>query len=159
MIEAINASIANAQVVRAVAEESASSQSLSANPVRIQKAGVTAPYLSPHVRLAPNTKPIFVVRDIDTGAQIKQFPTEAQIRAYQKAGEARAQAQAAAGGGEVKQVSREQAMQMVESSVQYKEERAAVQYDAEVSIPGAKSEAASSYDAPAPVKSTFDQQA
>ncbi len=138
MIEAINASISNAPVVRAIAEEVSTSQS--ANPVRIQKAAVSAPYLSPHVRLAPNTKPVFVVRDVETGTQIKQFPTEAQIRAYQKAGEARAQMQAQPADGEAKTITPEQARVMVETSVQYKEERAAVKYDAQISTPGAKSE-------------------
>ncbi len=156
MIEAVNASISNAQVARVIAEESTSSQSLAANPVRVQKAGVSAPYLSPHVRLAPNTKPIFVVRDVDTGAQIKQFPTEAQIRAYQKAGQARAEAQAASSGTEnVKQITPEQAKAMVENSVQYKQERAAVQYDTDYAVPA---DSAESYT-PTPVKSTFSQQA
>lgn len=151
MIEAINASISNAPVVRAIAEEVSTSQSV--NPVRIQKAAVTAPYLSPHVRLSPNAKPVFVVRDVETGTQIKQFPTEAQIRAYQKAGEARAQIQAQSSQGEVKSITPEQARIMIETSVQYKEERAAVKYDTQVSVPGAKDE---SYEQAAPV---VDQQA
>ena len=155
MIEAVNASISNAQVARVIAEESTSSQSLAANPMRTQKAAIVAPYLSPHVRLAPDTKPIFVVRDTDTGAQLRQFPTEAQIRAYQKAGQARAEAQAAAGGEKAKTISPEQARAMVESSVQYKEERAAVQFDTDYAIPSELPE--SSY-LPA-VKSTFSQQA
>lgn len=140
MIEAINASISTAApAVRAIAEEVATSQS--ANPVRVQKAAIVAPYLSPHVRLSPNTKPIFVVRDVETGSQIKQFPTEAQIRAYQKAGEARAQSQPQSVDGQEKSISPEQAKLMIETSVQYKEERAAVKYDSEVAVPGAKSEA------------------
>lgn len=154
MIEAINASISNAQVARVIAEESTSSQSLSANPERTQKAAIAAPYLSPHVRLSPNSKPIFVVRDTDTGAQLKQFPTEAQIRAYQKAGQARAEAQAVAGGTEARTISPEQAKLMVESSVQYKEERAAVQFDTDYAIPSDNSEAY----LPA-AKSTFSAQA
>ncbi len=150
MIEAINASISNAPVVRAIAAEVSTSQS--ANPVRIQKAAVTAPYLSPHVRLSPNAKPVFVVRDVETGTQIKQFPSEAQIRAYQKAGEVKAQVQAQLTGGEAKTVTPEQARIMVETSVQYKEERAAVKYDSQ-SVPGAKSE---SFEQSAPA---VDQQA
>ncbi|PZP57126.1 MAG: hypothetical protein DI586_01495 [Micavibrio aeruginosavorus] len=152
MIEAINASISNAPIVRAIAEEVSTSQSV--NPVRIQKAAVTAPYLSPHVRLSPNAKPVFVVRDVETGTQIKQFPTEAQIRAYQKAGEARSQVQAQSSQGEVKTITPEQARIMIETSVQYKEERAAVKYDTQVSVPGAKDE---SYEQAAPA--TFNEQA
>jgi hypothetical protein len=134
MIEAVNASISNAQALRQVAEDA--TRSTASNPVRAQKASVTAPYLSPHVRLAPNTKPIFVVRDLETGAQIKQFPTEAQIRAYQKAGEAREQMQAEGQSSEQKTITPEQARLMIKSSVEYKEERAAVRYKQEVAIPG-----------------------
>ena len=150
MIEAINASISTAApVMRAIAEEVSTSQT--ANPVRVQKAAIAAPYLSPHVRLAPDTKPIFVVRDVETGAQLKQFPTEAQIRAYQKAGQARSQVQTQTTDGEAKMITPEQAKMMIETSVQYKEERAAVKYDAEVSIPGAKSETSETQAAPAAV--------
>ena len=156
MIEAINASISTAApIARAIAEEVSTSQS--ANPVRIQKAAVTAPYLSPHVRLSPNAKPVFVVRDVETGTQIKQFPTEAQIRAYQKAGEARAQTQAQNQSGETKTISPEQAKLMIESSVQYKQERAAVKYDNQVAIPGAETNSAA--DAEIVAKATFNQQA
>lgn len=155
MIEAINASISTAPIARAIAAEASTSQS--ANPVRIQKAAASAPYLSPHVRLSPNTKPVFVVRDVDTGAQIKQFPTEAQIRAYQKAGEARAQSSAQANADTQKTISPEQARILIETSVEFKEERAAVKYDAEVAVPGAKSEPAQA--APLPLPGSVDEQA
>ena len=157
MIEAINASISAAPLSRAIAEEATTSQS--ANPVRIQKAAVSAPYLSPHVRLAPNAKPIFVVRDVDTGAQIKQFPTEAQIRAYQKAGEAKAQISSSANADAQKTISAEQARTMIETSVQYKEERAAVKYKQEVALPGKTAgDTSTEFEAP-PLPSSVNQEA
>lgn len=146
MIEAINASISTAPIARAIAAEASTSQS--ANPERIQKAGVVAPYLSPHVRLAPNTKPVFVVRDVDTGAQIKQFPTEAQIRAYQKASESRSTVSGSVL-GETETITPEQARMLIETSVQYKKERAAVQYDNQIAIPG-KTQASSAEPAVVP---------
>ena len=158
MIEAINASISSAPVLRPIAEEASSSQS--SNPVRIQKAVIEAPYLSPHVRLAPNSKPVFVVRDINTGAQIKQFPTEAQIRAYQKAGEARTVAAAQTMDGQTKEISPEEAKIMIKSSVQYKEERAAVQFKEAAPLPGTQTNNTPD-QAPAvvPGKVSVDQQA
>lgn len=156
MIEAITASASNAQLMRAVAEEVASSQSLAANPERIQKAAIGTPYLSHHVRLSPNTKPIFVIRDTDTGTQIKQFPTEAQIRAYHKAGQAKSQVQTSDRQG----ITPEQAKIIVESSVEFKEERAAVQYEAQFASPGQDAETpAFTPEFRAPVQMTVDQQA
>ena len=134
MIEAIAASVSNAQIVRQVTDEASASQA--ANPVRIQKAAVTAPYLSPHVRLAPDTKPIFVVRDLNTGEQVKQFPTEAQIRAYQRASQSKADTVALSTNGEPQNISREEAKLIVETSVQFKAERKAVQADKQGFTPG-----------------------
>lgn len=92
MIEAVNAVVSNAQVLRSMAEQTASTQNLSANPARIQTAAISAPYLSPHVDYnGGNSKPIFVVRDSASGEVIKQFPSEAQIRAYNRASQVREQ--------------------------------------------------------------------
>ncbi len=155
MIEAINASISTAPSVRAIAEEATSSQSFAANPARLQKAGVTAPYLSPHVKLSPGSKPIFVVRDSDTGSQIRQFPTEAQIRAYKRAIEVRAQAQPSVTSQE-KTVSPEQVKQIIETSVQFKEERAAAEPAEQQTLPG---QSTGEYEAPAPLPASYDEQA
>ena len=93
MIEAVNAVVSNSQILRSVAEQTATTQNLSANPARIQTAAISAPYLSPHVDYnGGNSKPIFVVRDSSSGEVIKQFPSEAQIRAYSKAAQVREQA-------------------------------------------------------------------
>jgi hypothetical protein len=92
MIEAVNAVVSNAQILRSMAEQVSTTQNLSANPARIQTAAASAPYLSPHVDFnAGNSKPIFVVRDSSSGEVIKQFPSEAQIRAYNRASQVREQ--------------------------------------------------------------------
>lgn len=92
MIEAVNAVVSNSSILRSVAEQTSTTQVLSANPSKIQSAAVAAPYLSPHVDYnGGNSKPIFVVRDSSTGETIKQFPSEAQIRAYTKAAQVREQ--------------------------------------------------------------------
>lgn len=92
MIEAVNAVVSNAQILRSMAEQVSATQNLSANPARIQSAAVSAPYLSPHVDFnSGNSKPIFVVRDSSSGEVIKQFPSEAQIRAYNRAAQVREQ--------------------------------------------------------------------
>lgn len=92
MIEAVNAVVSNSQILRSIAEQTSTTQVLSANPSKVQSAAISAPYLSPHVDYnGGNSKPIFVVRDSSTGETIKQFPTEAQIRAYTKAAQVREQ--------------------------------------------------------------------
>jgi hypothetical protein len=93
MIEAVGAVVSNSQILRSIVEQTSAVQNLSANPKRVQTASVSAPYLSPHVDYnGGNSKPIFVVRDSSTGETLKQFPSEAQIRAYSKAAQMREQA-------------------------------------------------------------------
>ncbi|HNQ92896.1 MAG TPA: hypothetical protein PKI93_08215 [Alphaproteobacteria bacterium] len=136
MIEAVNAAVSNAQVIRAVAEQTASTQSFAANPTRVQTAGVTAPYLSPHVDLnGGSSKPILVVRDSETGDRVRQFPTEGQIRAYQRAqaNQARAEASAQA---EAQFRAQQQSADLVESSVQYRQARQEVKVQQNLPLPG-----------------------
>ncbi len=141
MIEAVNASLMGSGAVRAVAEQVSSAQSLAANPARVQKAAVSAPYLSPYVRLNPDTKPVMVLRDSDTGASLTQYPTPAQIRAYQSAqAQARvvaAQANATPEGSSAVQneVSFEEAKAVLQASVQYQEFRKAAVAQAQASMP------------------------
>ncbi len=110
-----------------MAQQVATSESFSANPAAIQKAAISSPYLSRSVELAPDIKPIFVVRDTNTGESVRQFPTEAQIRAYQRATEskmnARAEAQAQAQAAQIGGNDADQAAALVESSIQYREVR------------------------------------
>ena len=134
MIEAATASVMTAQVARGNIEPAAASaRSMSASPVKVQKAAVNnAPYLSPYVRLSPGVKPVLVVRDADTGSQVTQYPTPAQIQAYQSAQAAQARLAAAQpsqpitgsdtnSAPEVKQVSYEAAKAVLQNSVQYQE--------------------------------------
>lgn len=140
MIEAVNAAVSNAQLVRAVAEQTSTTQSFSSNPTRVQAAAVTAPYLSPHVDLnGGNSKPIFVVRDLSTGEHIRQFPTEGQIRAYQNA-QAQAQMRMQAAQAEMSRASAAdnaaKSADLVKSSVEYRQARQAVKQNQEMAIPG-----------------------
>lgn len=127
MIEAVNASISTAASVRAIAQQVSTSESLSANPGRVQKVAA-ANYTSNYIQLTPDIKPIFVVRDISTGESIRQFPTEGQIRAYQRAQQVRDAAQSASKPPvEATQMKKtDEAAVLLESSVQFKEVRAEV---------------------------------
>ncbi len=126
MIEAINASISTAASVKAIAQQVSSSESLSANPGRVQKVAA-ANYSSNYIQLTPDIKPIFVVRDTSTGESIRQFPTEGQIRAYQRAQQARdASAAASQPKVEATQARTAEAAILLESSVEFKEIRAEV---------------------------------
>lgn len=130
MIEAITAAVSNSQLVRQVAEQSSTMQSYSSNPSRVQSAAISAPYLSPHVNLNAG-KPIFIVRDSETGESLRQFPTEGQIKTYQNAqakSQEFARSQAAQAGNQ--QVEQQQnvtsdaaAAEIVKSSVEFKQIR------------------------------------
>lgn len=146
MIEAVNAVTSNAQLLRAVAEQTATTQSFSSNPARVQSAATIAPYLSPHVDLnGGSSKPIFIVRDSETGSPIRQFPTEGQIRAYQRAQDAqvRAQSQAqfdqqqAAAAAQQQFSSQQEQVDLVENSVQFRQARQQVKAAEQQAVPGA----------------------
>lgn len=131
MIEAVNAVVSNAQILRSMAEQVSATQNLSANPARIQTAAVSAPYLSPHVDFnGGNSKPIFVVRDSSSGEVIKQFPSEAQIRAYNKAAQVREQviiqAQFQRSGSDYAEAAALRSADIAKSSVEFKAARQAV---------------------------------
>lgn len=143
MIEAINAVVSNAQVLRSVAEQTSTTQTLAANPTRIQSAAISAPYLSPHVDYnGGNSKPIFVVRDASTGETVKQFPSEAQIRAYQKAAAvqeqviAQAQFENRADTRDAAQAAAQRSADIAKSSIEFKQARQAVKQQTELHIGG-----------------------
>ena len=140
MIEAVGAVVSNSQILRSIAEQTSAVQNLSANPKRVQTAAVSAPYLSPHVDYnGGNSKPIFVVRDSSTGETLKQFPSEAQIRAYSKAAQMREQAIAQAtfqssydtGAAEAAAV---KSADLAKFSVEFKAERQAFKQQQEVAV-------------------------
>lgn len=140
MIEAVTAVVSNAQFLRSVAEQTSTTQTLSANPTKVQTAAITAPYLSPHVDYnGGNSKPIFVVRDSATGETLKQFPSEAQIRAYQKAAYVReqviAQTQFQQGGQDAAFAAAQKNADIAKSSIEFKAARQAVKQQTETSVP------------------------
>ena len=131
MIEAVNAVVSNSQILRSMAEQTATTQNLSANPARIQSAAISAPYLSPHVDYnGGNSKPIFVVRDSASGEVIKQFPSEAQIRAYTRAAQVReqviAQSQFQGSNSDFAEAAALRSADIAKSSIEFKAARQAV---------------------------------
>ncbi|MBP9049874.1 MAG: hypothetical protein KBF91_01490 [Alphaproteobacteria bacterium] len=148
MIEALGAIVSNNQLVRSVAEQTSSSQSFAANPSRVQVAAASAPYFSPHVELNGGmSKPIFIVRDSATGDFVRQFPTEGQIRAYQRAMDMRNQAIAEsvsmAPGG--RGTSAEDSAIIAKSSVEFRQARQQIKHQEAQSLPGTKSSAGSDH--------------
>lgn len=139
MIEAVNAVVSNSPILRSIAEQTSTTQVLSANPSKIQSAAISAPYLSPHVDYnGGNSKPIFVVRDSSTGETIKQFPTEAQIRAYAKAAQVReqvmVQAQFQSSDGGYAEAEALRSADFAKSSVEFKAARQAVRQQSEPAV-------------------------
>ncbi len=82
MLEAVHSVLQSAPVVRAQAEQVSPAESFAANPDRVQKAPVQAPFVSPYifVDVALN-KAVIQIRNGDTGDVLGQFPTEASLRA------------------------------------------------------------------------------
>lgn len=139
MIEAVNAVVSNSQILRSIAEQTSTTQVLSANPSKVQSAAIAAPYLSPHVDYnGGNSKPIFVVRDSATGETIKQFPTEAQIRAYTKAAQVReqvmVQAQFQSSDNGYAESEALKSADFAKSSVEYRAARQAVRQQSEPAV-------------------------
>lgn len=139
MIEAVNAVVSNSQILRSISEQTSTTQSLSANPTRVQSAAISAPYLSPHVDYnGGNSKPIFVVRDSATGETIKQFPSEAQIRAYAKAAQVReqiaVQTEFQTHDDSYAETAALRSADFARSSVEFKQARAAVRQQSEPAV-------------------------
>lgn len=82
MLEAVHSVLQSAPVVRAQAEQVSPAESFAANPDRVQKVPVQAPYVSPYifVDVALN-KAVIQIRNGETGDVLGQFPTEASMRA------------------------------------------------------------------------------
>ncbi|HQX26929.1 MAG TPA: flagellar protein FlaG [Alphaproteobacteria bacterium] len=76
MIEAVNAVVANASLLRGSAEQASATRSFAANPARVQEV-IQAPYVSPFIYVDVNyDKAVLQIRDSDTGDVLKQFPSE-----------------------------------------------------------------------------------
>lgn len=79
MIEAVNSVVANASVLRGVAEQASAARSYAANPERVQEV-VQAPYVSPYISIdVAHNKAVLQIRDGDTGDVLKQYPSEAAL--------------------------------------------------------------------------------
>lgn len=81
MIEAVNAVVSNAPLLRGNTEQSA--VAVAANPGRVQEAASLpqAPYVSPYVFVDVNyDKAVLQIRDGDTGDVVRQFPSETALR-------------------------------------------------------------------------------
>ncbi len=83
MIEAVNSSIANAQVLRGNAGSSnVSSVAVVAVPVAVEKVtqAPKAPYISPYISIdVTHNKAVLQIRDSDTGDVKQQFPTKSRL--------------------------------------------------------------------------------
>lgn len=86
MIEGVNASIANAPLVRPVVEQAEQVRSsYAANPKQVQQIP-QAPYVSPYVAIDYTyDRAVLQFRDADSGEVVTQIPTDTQLRAYRRA--------------------------------------------------------------------------
>ncbi len=84
MIDALAISVANAAYAR-VETQKLSAQPVPVRPLPVVKASVAAPYISPYLIVdESSSKAIMAMRDSATGNIVRQYPTESQIRAYQR---------------------------------------------------------------------------
>ena len=84
MLEAITLNVANAAYAR-VETQKLATQPAPVRALPAVKASVAAPYVSPYVIVdESSSKAILAVRDSATGNITRQYPTENQIRAYQR---------------------------------------------------------------------------
>ena len=87
MIEGVNATIANAALVRPVSEQVVSARSYAENPKQVQQVP-QAPYISPYISIDyTSDKAVLQIRDSDSGEVIRQIPTRNQLDAYSRASE------------------------------------------------------------------------
>lgn len=85
MIEAVNASVATASLLRASVEQAEAAQSYAANPTQVQRLP-QAPYVSPYVSMNYTIdKAVLQFRDSESGEVVAQIPSDTQLRAYRRA--------------------------------------------------------------------------
>lgn len=84
MIEAVNSALTTGTATKGAQEQVSSAKSFAANPERTQEV-VSAPYISPKVRLDVDfDKAILEFRSAETGDIVAQTPSKAQLQAYRK---------------------------------------------------------------------------
>lgn len=80
MIEAVNATTANASVLRQAVEAVDASRSYASNPERIQQALPQAPYVSPYIAWNQDyNKAVLQIRNGETGDVVRQFPSDSVL--------------------------------------------------------------------------------
>jgi hypothetical protein len=83
MIEAVNSTLAQASIAKAPLESGSSLASFASDENQVKEVA-EAPYVSPTVKVDPNTKiAILEFRESSSGDVLLQVPSEQQIRAYQ----------------------------------------------------------------------------
>ena len=85
MIEAVTTLQQTAPVVRVAAEQASTAEAFAANPDRVQKAPIRAPYISPVVYVDVNfDRAVLQIRDSETGDVVNQFPSEGRLEAQSR---------------------------------------------------------------------------
>ncbi len=87
MIEAVNSSIASAQLLRGSVEQVSTAPQNVAPPVTVGEAPAApkAPYISPYISVDLNSnKAVLQIRDSETGDVEQQFPTESRLAQLQQ---------------------------------------------------------------------------
>lgn len=75
MLEAVNSTLQSAQVLKPIVAQTSTSESLSANPERVQKS-TSAPFVSPFIFVdSANQQVVLQIRNNETGDAISQFPS------------------------------------------------------------------------------------
>lgn len=76
MIEAVNSTLQNAAITRPVASQSSTTESLTANPQKVQKT-TSAPFVSPFIFVdSANEQVVLQIRNGETGDAISQYPSQ-----------------------------------------------------------------------------------
>lgn len=123
MIEAVNSTIAAATLTRALPEQVEAQRPVAVTPVQVaQRAAPTAPYVSPYISMnMVYDKAVLQLRNGDTGEVENQFPSENQLRAYQ-----RAQAEARRTGEQVRRPTQAEVREIAPADVDAYEEVEAI---------------------------------
>ncbi len=86
MLEAVYSSLQNSALIQPVALQTSSSESLAANPDRVQKAASTgsAPFVSPFIFVdAANEQIVLQIRNSETGVAINQSASQDYVQPKQ----------------------------------------------------------------------------
>ena len=84
MLEAVTTTLMNGVYTRVEAQKIAP-QPVAVRPAPLVQSTVAAPYISPYVMMSEtSSRAILAVRDTATGNVTRQYPSERQLRAYQR---------------------------------------------------------------------------